>query len=236
MTALEKPPATTTSADAEEWAAAFQGSYRAARQEWLERYGDYIAQARSWRRIASLSLLTTVLSIAALIWMGIQSQIVPYVVKVDRVGSIVSVERADQMNRPDAPLITAQLARWIAAVRTVYVDAAAQCALITEGYAMINRLGDAYGALNDHMRAHDPFERAKAETVTVDVQSVLPIAGDSWRIEWREDTRSRDGGLLSSAQYQATVTLSFSPPRDEATIRANPLGLYVSAFSWARRL
>jgi type IV secretion system protein TrbF len=235
MTALAKPNAIAAD-EAKEWAAAFQGSYHAARQEWLERYGDYIAAARSWRRIAFLALITATLAIALLIWTGTQSQIVPYVVKVDRVGSIVSVERADRMGRPDDALITAQLARWISAVRTVYIDAAAQRALITEGYAMINRLGDAYGALNDHMRAHDPFERAKAETVAVDVQSVLPIAGDSWRIEWREDSRGRDGALLSSLQYQASVTLSFSPPRDETTIRANPLGLYISAFSWARRL
>ena len=235
MNTLEKPIAGATD-QPQDWAAAFQGSYHAARQEWLERYGDYIAAARSWRRIAFLALITAALAIALLIWTGTQAQVVPYVVKVDRVGSIVSVERADRIGRPDAALITAQLARWISAVRTVYVDAAAQRALITEGYAMINRLGDAYGALNDHMRVHDPFERAKAETVGVDVQSVLPIAGDSWRIEWKEDSRGRDGALLTSVQYQASVTLSFSPPRDEATIRANPLGLYISAFSWARRL
>jgi type IV secretion system protein TrbF len=235
MSQLEKPNAAAAD-EAQDWAAAFQGSYHAARQEWLERYGDYIAAARSWRRVAFLALLTAALAIALLIWSSMQAQVVPYVVKVDRVGGIVSVERADRMGRPDAALITAQLARWVSAVRTVYVDAAAQRALITEGYAMINRLGDAYGALNDHMRAHDPFERARAETVTVDVQSVLPIAGDSWRIEWKEDSRGRDGALLSSLQYQASVTLSFSPPRDEATIRVNPLGLYISAFSWARRL
>jgi type IV secretion system protein VirB5 len=235
MNTLEKPTAGATD-ETQDWAAAFQSSYHAARQEWLERYGDYIAAARSWRRVAFLALITAVLAIALLIWTGTQAQVVPYVVKVDRVGSIVSVERADRIGRPDAALITAQLARWISAVRTVYVDAAAQRALITEGYAMINRLGDAYGALNDHMRVHDPFERAKAETVAVDVQSVLPIAGDSWRIEWKEDSRGRDGALLTSVQYQASVTLSFSPPRDEATIRANPLGLYISAFSWARRL
>ena len=140
------------------------------------------------------------------------------------------------MERPDQPLIVAQLARWVNAVRIVYVDAAAQRALINEGYAMINRNGDAYGALNDYMRGHDPFERAKTEMVAVDVQSVLPITGDSWRIEWREDTRGRDGAQVASTPYQATVTISFSPPRDEATIRANPLGLYISAFHWARRL
>jgi type IV secretion system protein VirB5 len=32
------------------------------------------------------------------------------------------------------------------------------------------------------------------------------------------------------------VTIGVSPPRDEATIRTNPLGLYINAFNWARRL
>jgi type IV secretion system protein VirB5 len=86
------------------------------------------------------------------------------------------------------------------------------------------------------MRASDPFERAKGETVSVTVQSVLPLAGSTWRVEWREDVRPRDGSAPVSTQYQASVTIGFSPPRDEATLRANPLGLYVNAFSWARRL
>ena len=236
MTLMEKPTPIADPEQVRQWTAHYQSAYQAGRQEWLERYGDYIAQARTWRRIAVLALITSALSITAVIQLASQSQVVPYVVKVDRVGAIAAVDRADRMDQPDRPLTTAQLARWISAVRTVYVDAAAQRAIINEGYAMINRRGDAYGVLNEHMRAHDPFERARAETVSVDVQSVLPIAGDSWRVEWREDTRGRDGSQISSLQHQATVTISFSPPRDEATLRINPLGLYISAFNWARRL
>jgi type IV secretory pathway TrbF-like protein len=101
---------------------------------------------------------------------------------------------------------------------------------------MINRRGDAYGAMNEHMRLHDPFERARTETVTVEVQSVLPLSGDSWRIEWREEIKPREAGSSLSQHYQATVTLGFNPPTDEATIRANPMGVYVNSFSWAQRL
>ena len=237
MTLLDKPPLPAAAPEEiRQWGLAFKDSYNAARQEWLERYGDHLAAAQSWRRVAQMALAVAALALGGLIWVSLQGQIVPYVVRIDRAGGVLGVERADRMERPDKTLVAAQLARWVTSVRTVYIDASAQRALIQEGYAMINRLGDAYGALNDHMRAHDPFERAKAETVAVEVQSVLPIAGDSWRIEWKEESRGRDGALLSSLQYQASVTLSFSPPRDEATIRANPLGLYISAFSWARRL
>lgn len=218
------------------WAKAWRGSYQAARQEWLERYGDHIAAAKSWRRVAMLALITAALALAALIWTGTQKEVVPYVVEVDKLGAVAALDRADRLDRPQKHLITAALARWIAGVRTVYADAAAQRSLVGEAYAMVNRFGEAHSVLNEHMRAHDPFERARTETVAVDVRSVLPIAGDSWRIEWREEIRSRDGTRIASTDYQASVSLSFSPPRDEAAIRANPLGLYVSAFHWAQRL
>jgi type IV secretion system protein TrbF len=210
--------------------------YLAARQEWLERYGDYIAQARNWRMVALLSLIVASVALTSLVLLARQSRVVPYVVKVDRLGEAVAVERADAAAQPDEAIIKAQLARWLTAVRSVYVDAAAQRTLITEAYAMINRLGPAYGALNDYMRAHDPFERAKTETVAVQVESVLPIAGTSWRVEWREEIRGRDGGRVSSTQYQASVSMSFNPPTDEATLRLNPTGLYINSFHWAKRL
>ena len=150
---------------------------------------------------------------------GRQSQVVPYVVKVDRLGrrsrssAPIAAAQPDEADHGAAGALDRRGAHGLCRCRR-------PARLITEAYAMINRLGDAYGALNDHMRAHDPFERAKTETVAVEVQSVLPIAGDSWRIEWREDTRGRDGGLLSSTQYQATVTISFNPP----TRRRRPSG------------
>jgi type IV secretion system protein VirB5 len=175
--------------------------YLAARQEWNERYGSSIARAHAWRLTAILALIIAALATGGLVLIASQSQIVPYVVKVDRLGTAIAVDRADRAERPDEAVIVAQLARWVTAVRSVYADAAAQRTLVKEGYAMINRRGDAFGALNDHMRAHDPFERAKTETVAVEVESVLPISGDSWRLEWREEVRGRDGARLSSTQH-----------------------------------
>jgi type IV secretory pathway TrbF-like protein len=210
--------------------------YLAARREWNERYGSYVVQANAWRVAAMASLAIAVLAVGGVVWLGGQNQLVPYVVKVDKLGASIAVDRADRAQRPDRAVITAQLARWIVNVRSVYIDAAAQRVFVTDGYAMINSRGDAFGVMNEHMRAHDPFQRAKTETVTVEVQSVLPLAGDSWRIEWREEIKLREAGSALSQHYQATVTIGFNPPTDEATIRANPMGIYVNSFSWAQRL
>jgi type IV secretion system protein VirB5 len=222
-------PITTPARDTE-------NPYLSARQEWNERYGSYIAQAHTWRFISFLTLGVTILTVVGLVWMGVQTRLVPYVVEVDKLGSTVAVRRADVAGHPDPRVIDAQLARWIGDIRSVYVDAAAERALVTEGYAMINQRSAAYGVINEYMRANDPFERAKRETVSVAVESVLPLSNDTWRLEWREDVRGRDGALAKSQNYQATVTVSFNPPRDEATIRLNPSGLYIEFFNWSVRL
>jgi len=204
---------------------------------WMEGYGTYIADARAWRLTAIASLAIAAVSTAGVVYFASQSQFIPYVVKVDKLGEAVAVSRADEAQRPDRTVITAQLARWITDVRTVYADASAQKALIREAYGMINQRGGALNMLNEHMRDHDPFQRARTETVSIGVQSVLPLAGDSWRIEWREEIRSRDGKTLGGGQqYQATVAVSLSPPADEAALRVNPMGVYIDALSWTQRM
>src|SRR5208282_401075 len=97
--------------------------YLNARREWNERYGDYIAQARNWRLAAILAILTALITASGLAYIGSQSQIVPYIVRVDKLGSAAAVDRADQTFKPDNQLIVASLARFIANIRSVYTDA-----------------------------------------------------------------------------------------------------------------
>jgi len=208
----------------------------AGRRAYQESYREHVVAAQRWRIMGMLALIVAGGAVTGMVMIASQAQVVPYVVKVDRLGDTIAVTRADIAAKPDRAVIVAQLARWVMAVRSVWVDAGAQRGLVREAYAMVNARADAYGTLNDYMRAHDPFERAKTETIAVEVLSVLPISGDSWRIEWREENRSRDGVRSGSREFQATVTLSFNPPHDEATIRANPSGLYINSFSWAERL
>lgn len=213
-----------------------ENPYLAAEQKWLERYGTYIQAAYHWRLIGVLSLLACIVATVGLVMVASQSQVVPYVVQVDKLGQAVAVSRADVATKYGKEVTIAQLGRWITAVRTVYTDPAAQRLFIMEGYAMINRKGASFEVLNDYMRSNDPFKRAETETVSINIQSILPLTADSWRIEWSEEVRGLDGKLTSTTNYTANVTISFNPPRDEATIRINPIGLYINNFNWARRL
>ena len=209
--------------------------YLAAQREWNERYGSYIAQANAWRLTALASLGVAFVAVAGVVWIGAQNRIVPYVVQTDRLGDAIAISRADISPPADPRLIRAQLARWVNGVRSVYMEVAAEKHVITEAYAMIDRDAAGAQALNDWFSNNDPFKRARDETVAIAVESVLPLSGDTWRVEWREDKRARQGEKAPPEQWQATITISVNPPSDDATILVNPTGLYVEAFNWSRR-
>src|SRR5690606_15360419 len=103
-----------------------------------------------------------------------QAKTVPYVVQVDKLGTVLPVARADQAARADSTVIRATLASWIANTRTVYVDAAAEQRNILAAYALIDQNSPAFQVVNEHMRDNDPFRRAQRESVSVEVESVLP--------------------------------------------------------------
>jgi type IV secretion system protein VirB5 len=209
--------------------------YLAARREWNERYGSYIAQAHVWRLTALVSLGVAFVAVAGIAWIGAQNRIVPYVVQTNDLGDAVAIRRADIAAPVDPRLIRAQLARWVNDVRSVYVDVEAQKHIVTEAYAMVDRNAAAGPTLNDWFSRNDPFKRAQDDTVTVAVQSVLPLSGNTWRVEWQEDKRTRQGAMEASQQWQATITISINPPGDDATILVNPTGLYIESFDWSQR-
>lgn len=210
--------------------------YLAGRREWNERYGSYIAQRDAWRMTALASLGVAAVAVAGVVWLSAQSRVVPYVVEVNKLGDELAVRRADVAMPIDPAVIRAQLARFISNVRSVYVDVQAERAVIEEAYAMVDRNGAAFTFLNDYFAHNDPFRRAANERVAAHVESVLPLpGGHTWRVEWREDTTARDGRLVSTKPWEATITVSINPPTTDAQILVNPTGLYVESTPWGER-
>lgn len=207
--------------------------YLNARQEWNERYGDYISQARSWKIAALVSLGVCAVSVVGVIVMANSSRIVPYVVEVNRLGDAVGVHRADQARALDPRVVKAQLARFITAWRSVSPDVAVQKRTLEDMYAFLSAGDPATVALNEYMKANNPYERATTETVSVTIENVLPLAGETWQIDWLEERRSRSGELKDVKRWRAAITPAFKQPTDEMTILRNPLGLYTREISFS---
>ncbi|KIC55877.1 MULTISPECIES: conjugal transfer protein TrbF [Brevundimonas] len=210
--------------------------YLNGRREWTERYADHIKGKRAWMLTALGSMAVAAIACGGLGAVAAQQKTVPYIVQVDKLGAVLPVARADQASRPDQRVIRAQLADWITKIRTVSVDASAQMKNVYGAYALIDQNGPAFQVVNDHMKENDPFKRAQKETVDVEVNSVLPVGADTWRVEWTETTRGRDGQVAQSVQWQAVLNTKIVPPASEEAIFVNPLGIFVNAVSWSRRI
>ncbi len=212
------------------------GIHQLARQRWQDESAKYVYERNIWQKVAFVSLGVNILAVLGMAWVGSQTKIIPYVVEVDKLGAAAAVQRVDTPMVANAATIKAHLARWIENTRSVFTDVAAEKRAVNQAYSAVNNNGPAYAMLNEYFTENQPFKRAANESVTVSVESVQPISEKTWRIEWQEDHRDRNGGLTSHQEQQATVTLVINPPTDEATILVNPLGIYIDSFSWSQRV
>jgi type IV secretory pathway TrbF-like protein len=206
--------------------------YLSARREWNERYGDYIARARSWRWAAFAALAVSLVLAIGVVWQAAQSKVVPYVVEVDKLGDAIAVARADRAATTDVRVVKAQLATWIVDVRSVSSDPLAQKSALSRSYALTAATATIF--LNDYYRQHSPFGQNR--TIAVSVDAVLPVSKQTYQLQWSEDARDLQGRDLATTHWLASVTVAFDPPTDERGILSNPLGLYVTGISWTQRL
>ena len=112
--------------------------YLDGRREWNERYGSYIKQVNTWKIITFISLLTTLASVAGLTYIGSKNKLVPYVVEVDKVGSIRAVNYAQQSNIDNKRVIKYSLAEFIQNFKTIYGDAKIQKDMIFKIYRYLS--------------------------------------------------------------------------------------------------
>lgn len=210
--------------------------YLNARREWNERYGSYVAQARTWRLVAVAALGVAAVAVAGIAYIGSQSRIVPYVVRINKLGDAVAVGPAEVGHPVNKRVIVAQLAQWVVDVRSIYADYAAEHAIIEQAYSTIANQSPAQAAFNDYFRAHSPFDLAATETRSVQVHDVLPVSPHVYRVTWTETTIPRNASETRTRTWSALITIRISPPSTPAQIMRNPMGVLITDFTWSQRL
>jgi len=210
--------------------------YLAARREWDERYGSFITRERNWRIIAILSSLVALFSVGGMIRLSMKSHIVPFVVAMDSLGRTAAAGRAEETSPADDRLKRATLFNWVEDLRTVTTDGIAQRKAIDRVYAHIASGGQAQALISEFYRADPPQKRAAAETVSVEVRSVLPTSERTFEVEWFETTRDLYGAVKEQDHWKAAFSIAVNPPTDERMARINPLGIYVTNASWGKVL
>src|SRR5579872_2387181 len=210
--------------------------YLAARREWDERYGEFITRARNWRTIAVISAMVSLVATGGMLWQVARSRVIPFVVLVDSLGRPIASGLAEQASVGDDRLRRAVIEDWIENVRMVTTDDIAQRRAIDHVYAYIASGTNAQAFISDFYRNDPPFKRAQTDTVAVEVKSVLPTSDRTFEVDWIETSRDLYGNVKASDHWKGSFTIALNAPTEERQARVNPLGVYVTAASWAKVL
>ena len=183
-----------------------------------------------------LCALVALLATSGMVWLSVRSRIIPFVVLIDSLGRPVLSGLAEQTSIGDDRLRRAVIQAWVENLRMVTTDGIAQRRAIDLVYSQIASGTSAQTFISDFYRDDPPFKRAQTGTVSVEVKSVLPTSDRSFEVDWIETSRDLYGNVKSADHWKGTFTIALNPPTEEREARINPLGLYVTAASWARVL
>lgn len=213
-----------------------ENPYLAARQEWNERYGDYIQAARSWRLVGITALAIATIGFGYALFQSTQVKLVPYIVEVDKLGTAVTAGTPQQIEYADPRVVRATLGAFVSNLRSVTPDAVVQKQYIDRTYALLRTADPATEKVNAWYRGNSPFDKAKTATVAVEVSNIVALSSQTYQIDWTEYERDRKGKETASRRFRGIATVTLTPPQDEGVIRLNPIGLYLKDFEWTAQL
>ncbi len=213
-----------------------ENPYLAARQEWTERYGSYVQAARAWRIVGIMGLAMAVIGFSYALYLSTQVKLVPYIVEVDKLGSSVTAGFPQRIEYADPRVIRATLGNFVTSFRSITPDAVVQKQYIDRTYALLRTSDPSTQKINSWFRANSPFEKAKSSTVAIEVNNIVALSNQTYQLDWTEFERDRKGKETGTGRYRGIATVVLIAPQDEATIRVNPIGLYIQDLDWTAQL
>ncbi|HZP45092.1 MAG TPA: VirB8/TrbF family protein [Candidatus Binataceae bacterium] len=210
-------------------------------REWGERYADLVLGKRNWQIAAGGLLLATIILAAGMVWLSSRIRYVVYAVEVDKLGyALTQAQPLTASSPPDVIDLIGryEVASFISQARSVssdpQVEQRALNALLAHTQGAADHFLDDYYHSDD--AAHNPFQIAQKQTVTVQIDSILKISPKIYEVRWTEVRRDLNGAAAGSpTHWEAQLQTKTLQPRDSDTIVSNPLGFYVTNITWTEQ-
>ncbi len=210
-----------------------ESPYLRASREWDNRIGSAVVQAKNWRMAAFGCMGLAALALGGFIYEASNTNIATYVVPIDKYARPGRIELAGRIYQPTTAEIGYFLADWVRRTRSKSIDPIVIRDNWTGAYHVV--AGPAIGQLNTYAKANDPFANAGTQAVNVEIVSVLARSPSTYQVQWRE-TQFNAGTSGVTENWTGLFTAKINPPKNEAELRANPLGIFITAFQWSREL
>lgn len=207
--------------------------YERAKREWDNRIGSARVQAFHWRLIALLALAGMIALGVTLGYVAVHQEVKTFVIETDQLGQPARVSLLDDRYRPDKAQSGYFVAELVRLVRARPLDPVVLRQNWKRAYAFL--AGTAVKTMNEYARTDPPLRKVDGRglTRTVSVTNVLQQSEDAFQVRWQETDYV--GGVPQRPQrHSGLFKIEVKPPRNEADVFRNPLGIYVISFSWSK--
>jgi type IV secretion system protein TrbF len=209
--------------------------YLESRGAFSEMYASYVNGEQRWRYAAYGAISLAAISLGGLIAVSLQHKVAIYAVEFNEHAEAVRITRAGEIAQPSSNQVRAALRDLVIQLRTVYVDRRAQDSLMKAATAKVLPNSAAYQVFANYVQEHNPYIISERSTVEVSVNSVRAISDKTWLVEWTETKKELSGRVIDSRIWHGSFSVVVVPPSEESQIYANPIGMYVTEFSWGER-
>jgi type IV secretion system protein VirB5 len=189
---------------------------------------DKFKEIQLWRRLSFVYAGLFAVSLILFFVSVSQQNTVPVLVNVMPSGEsqyLGEVRQGGNIQIPESA-IHFDIRKFVTNLRSVSTDYQVVFNNIDECFIMVTN--DFVPILRQMILANSPFELVGQIRRTVEIESVLNITGRSYQINWNE-TVVDSSSAQRRTRYRGVVTIRLITPTD-ATIRRNPLGIYIENF------
>ena len=220
-------------------------AYTEAWKPWDDRLADHVIARRNWQLAFGAMTLVALALAVCVIWLSARVRYIAFAVEVDKLGYALAMPQpltpqtgpADEMI---ARMERYEIAQYVRDTRSVSNDPKVEQAALNSMFAHTVHLSAADRFLGSYFHAdraaRNPFVIAMHRTVSVQIESILPLSAKTWEVRWREDERDLNGAAVGAPTYwEAQLQTEIITPKDSDSIISNPLGFMVSEISWTRQ-
>jgi len=197
-------------------------------QAFADILADKIKESQAWRKLTFINIGLFFVSLILFFYSVSRQQTVPVLINVMPSGEsqyLGEVRQTGQIQVPEAS-IHYQIRSFITNYRTVSTDYQIVYSNIDDCFFMIDQ--SFTQIFRQSLLDDSPFALVGKIRRTVEIESVLLITGRSYNVNWTESSYDASSNH-TTVKMRAVVTIRLVTPTD-ATIKRNPLGIYIENF------
>lgn len=209
--------------------------YEKAKQEYIDTHMNMAASLHSWKLISIISLAGILVSIIFVFYISSRSTLIPYVIEVDNLGNVKSLNVATQkIYEPKEIDKEYHLREFLKRFRNLSSDVY----VVNNNYKI-----NLYFLTNSARRKYDKFLKneeivelfKEGFTRQIEILSLNKVVSNSnsYQVRWKEETYAENGELVKEKRYSGIFTLKIEIPNNIEELNSNPLGIRIKDFSIA---